>query len=40
MALIKEKSQPIVEMARFKGFDIAIEVRSNDHGKLVVLIIK
>ena len=34
MIILKEKQQPLVEMARFRGFGITIEVRSDDHGKL------
>ena len=38
MILIVDKEQqpqlqPLVEMARFKGFGITLEVRSDDHGK-------
>ena len=33
MIIINENIQPLVEMARFKGFGITFEVRSDDHGK-------
>jgi len=33
MIILREKEQPLEEMAQFKGFGIIIEVRSNDHGK-------
>ena len=34
MKILTEKSQPLNEMARFRGFGITIEVRSSDHGKI------
>jgi hypothetical protein len=34
MIIIKEKKQPLDEMAQFKGAGITVEVRSNDHGVL------
>jgi len=34
MEVLNEKSQLLNEMARFRGFGIAIEVRSHDHGKI------
>ena len=33
MIILKENQQALVEMARFRGFGITIEVRSDDHGK-------
>jgi len=33
MIIIREKPQPLVEMAQFKGFGIIVEIRSDDHGK-------
>jgi len=33
MIIIREKKQPLEEMARFKGMGIILEVRSNHHGK-------
>ena len=33
MIILKEETQPLVEMAQFKGFGITIEVRSDDHGR-------
>ena len=32
MIILTENVQPLVEMAKFKGFGIALEVRSDDHG--------